>query len=199
MKHRIPMVGRRFSFLEVIDFLEPTRGGDSKWVCVCDCGGLSVADGGNLRRGNTVSCGCWRKALSTTHGMSKSRTYHIWQGMHKRCNPRRTKEYPGYAGRGIRVCKRWLSFERFLTDMGEAPEGLTLERIDTSRGYSPANCVWASYKTQARNKRNNRKVWFEGQLLSLMDACERAGVNYSKAIKRLQRAKDITDLFGEQK
>ncbi len=62
--------------------------------------------------------------------------------------------YAGYGGRGITMCDKWLNdFSAFLADMGEAPEGLTLERKDVNGGYSPENCVWASYLVQRRNQR----------------------------------------------
>jgi hypothetical protein len=58
-----------------------------------------------------------------------------------------------YSGRGIAVCKRWLKFENFLTDMGEAPAGYTLDRINGKKGYSPTNCRWATPTQQAHNSR----------------------------------------------
>jgi hypothetical protein len=73
--------------------------------------------------------------------------------MRTRCeNPKATK-YAIYGGRGITVCARWDSFENFLTDMGERPEGLTLDRIDVNGNYEPGNCRWATAKEQRANQR----------------------------------------------
>lgn len=105
----------------------------------------------------------------TTHGMHKHPAYKRWIYMKMRC----TKD-PRYIAKGITVCDHWLhSFENFYADMGDPPPGLTLDRIDGAKGYSPENCRWATYKEQNRNLDNN--VWIDGELLS--DIAQRAGVS----------------------
>ena len=108
--------------------------------------------------GDTKSCGCLRRAvtasLKMTHGIShKSGTYDIWVLMRQRCNNPKATGYAHYGGRGVTVCRRWDKYTNFLMDMGERPDGLTLDRIDPHGNYEPTNCRWATWTTQNRNKR----------------------------------------------
>ncbi len=80
-------------------------------------------------------------------------TYVSWYGMLSRCRNSKSDNYPRYGGRGITVCERWLSFESFLIDMGERPEGLTIDRIDPDENYEPNNCRWATAAEQRANWR----------------------------------------------
>lgn len=88
---------------------------------------------------------------------TKSRTYAVWSGMKQRCMNPMDSDYYNYGARGISVCDRWISYENFLADMGEAPEGLTLERQDNNGIYCKDNCRWAT-RTEQNNNRRERSI-----------------------------------------
>ena len=96
------------------------------------------------------------------HGMYGTPTYRAWAEMRTRTSNPRIRRFYDYGGRGIDCDPRWIRFEMFFDEMGEKPEGLTLERIDNSLGYWPSNCRWATCLEQANNKRNSRFVTVGG-------------------------------------
>lgn len=123
--------------------------------------------------------------MNYKHGLSKSRIYGIWCTMINRCYNPHVKFYESYGGRGIRVCKRWHNFQNFFADMGHRPGGLTLERVDNDRGYSKANCVWATRTQQARNQRNKKRVRANGKLQTLSEWSEETGLSVGTIWRRI--------------
>lgn len=106
--------------------------------------------------------------------------------MRFRCLNPRSREYKNYGARGIRVCSRWDSFANFLSDMGERPRGLTLDRIDNNGNYEPRNCRWANYATQNRNYRRNRMIEFNGRAMCLQDWAEEIGITWTALDYRIK-------------
>lgn len=177
---RIDLTGERFGRLVV----EEHPPGEFA-LCLCDCGTRKQVRTNALRRGATKSCGCLRhdNKAAATHGLTYSRAYKTWSGIKARCHTPSASGYENYGGRGITVCDRWRdSFENFLADMGEPPDGCSLERVGNDGPYSPENCRWATRKEQNRNSRHNRTV--DGKCLS--EWAEHYGVSISTIQKRLR-------------
>lgn len=94
-----------------------------------------------------------QKAKPTAHGMVGSGVYTSWYAMKRRVLNPNNKYFYLYGGRGVTICPRWMDFKNFYADMGDRPEGLTLERIDPEGNYEPGNCKWATWSEQRRNQR----------------------------------------------
>jgi hypothetical protein len=120
------------------------------------------------------------------HGPNKTLTHNIWCKMRRRCYDSKCEQFPHYGGRGISVCDRWReSFVNFISDMGECPKGMTIERRDNDGNYEPRNCRWATRKEQARNRRSSRLVLIDGRVQSLAAWVDEFGQNYQKVHARI--------------
>ena len=180
-------VGKKFSRLEVMSLPFKKEGKREKYViCKCDCGTEKPFVARSLLTGNTKSCGCIQG--ETRHNKSFSGEYFSWKGMIQRCeNPDHTF-YDLYGGRGILVCDRWHDFRNFYADMGERPKGTTLDRIDNFGNYEPANCRWATQKTQIRNMRANLLIYHEGRWATAVEWAELSPVDYATFLWRHKKA-----------
>lgn len=160
----LDMIGRRFGRWTVENYYgRSDTGSGTLFSCVCDCGTKRNVNGYYLRGGRSTSCGCYQREVvkkPRTHGYTVGgkikKTYTAWQGMFSRCYLPHAREYRWYGGKGIKVCARWSEFENFLSDMGEAPEDMTLDRINGDGNYEPENCRWATWEVQLANRRFNK-------------------------------------------
>jgi hypothetical protein len=191
----------RFGLRTVVAFAgraEGQRDRPSLWLCRCDCGTEQVLTATTLQKcaARNGGCGCIQRARANganfTHGHAVhgkvSRTYRIWANMLNRCRNDSLPCWKDYGGRGVSVCARWLIFENFLADMGEAPEGRSLDRYpDQAGNYEPANCRWATRREQRINSRNVRLIEINGETLSATDWALRLGMSPPLVIARLCR------------
>lgn len=107
--------------------------------------------------------------------------------MLNRCRNPNVKDFRGYGAKGITVCSRWLRFENFISDMGEAPAASSLDRIDSRGPYGPENCRWATPKQQARNMSRNVHFNYEGREVTIAELSELTGIKYANLRHRIAK------------
>ena len=168
MPNYIDITGHRFGRLVVLRKSEPKKGyHGAMWECMCDCGTVTIANGQNLKSGNTTSCGCYgaeqRVNSVRKHGKTGTRLHRIWKAMHTRCYNINSPQFKYYGYRGIFICDEWkVNFQAFHDwAMSHGYEdNLSIDRIDSNGNYSPDNCRWVTMAEQNKNKRaeNGYKV-----------------------------------------
>lgn len=117
--------------------------------------------------------------------------------MMSRCYQRRHISYRNYGAKGIRVCKRWHSFENFYADMGDRPQGHSIERLKNHIGYRPGNCRWATVLDQANNRSNNVRILFRGETKTLAQWIRALGLKKSTVKNRWRARWSIARIFSE--
>jgi len=155
----LDLSGQRFGRLVVLEFVGEFVN-RYLWLCRCDCGKMKQIRGNSLRRGRTVSCGCYRiertRGANVIHGhrqYKQSRTYRSYISAKRRCTVPKSDSYKWYGAKGVEF--RFTSFQQFLDELGERPEGKTLDRKDPFGHYEPGNVRWATALEQRKNMRKH--------------------------------------------
>ena len=193
MSNFIDMTGRRFGRLVVLERAGSDAHGKPTWLCRCDCGRETTVDGTSLRRGRTMSCGCYQREIvsraNKTHGMRGTRLYRVWAGMKTRVMNENAPNFKFYGGRGISVCDEWLEFEPFQSWAlaNGYTDSLTIDRINVNGDYEPGNCRWVTKAQQHNNMRSNRIITFMGEAYTLTEWSKLLGINRATLHGRLQR------------
>lgn len=182
----------------ILSEAEPTTDGNG-WkrrqvMCRCKCGTTRIVNRSDVVTGHSKSCGCLQREKAAqsgkrkaTHGLTGSRTYESWSRMKQRCNNQKDPSYCEYGGSGIVVCDEWNnSFESFLRDMGERPNGCSIDRYPNLNGnYEPGNCRWATPKEQGRNRRDNALLEHDGRTMTIVEWSEVTGIKACTISRRL--------------
>lgn len=154
-KPKKDVIGEVYGRLIIIDDA-PYRTKDRRVFVKCSCGAVKDVLLGDLRRGDTTSCGCYLQEVITKHGDSTDRLYKIYHGMLNRCYLQTIPGYENYGARGITVCNDWKesydSFKHWAVNNGYTPD-LSIDREDVDGPYCPSNCRWIPMGEQQRNKR----------------------------------------------
>ena len=168
MGRLIDLTGNKIGRWTVISRAENGSCKQVRWECVCECGTKKSVSSQLLINGSSTSCGCVQKEMMKnrqTHGKShRNRTpeYTTWASMIQRCTNQNNRNYHHYGGRGIKICSEWMDFTKFLADMGDRPDGYSLDRIDVNGDYCKENCKWSSQTEQMHNLRTNNKYGYPG-------------------------------------
>lgn len=187
------LTGHRFGRLVGVEYA-----GGGRWRCKCDCGRTVDVITSNLNKGNTASCGCRLTESRIKHGMSGTKVHAVWKSMVFRCHNPKDRSFHNYGGRGITVCTEWReSFSQFIADMGLRPDGFDIDRIDNNKGYGPDNCRWVSRKRNLNNRRNNRRIQFNGQSRTIAQWADALGINYRTLNNRINRGWPIERALTE--
>lgn len=203
MPKRIVNAGERFSRLAIIRELPSKRRGRKNrrfMLCKCDCGNTTGVMLNDLVTGNTKSCGCLSvetsKAKATTHGLREHPLYEIWSTMKRRCHSKSCREYKWYGAKGVCVCSSWrksfLAFYEWSMNAGWSP-GMSIERLDVTRGYEEGNCTFIPRPLQNKNKRNTIRVTYLERTQCLTDWCKELGVRYGTVFYKLKSGKTFEE------
>lgn len=194
----------RLTVIELLNIPNP-KGVSVKWAkCVCSCGKEHTARVASMGR-KTVSCGCLMKENSAksiritgqknaTHGMSRTNTYKSWKAMWFRTTNKKFSQYEAYKDRVPPI--EWKKFENFLADVGEAPDGFTLERVDNSKGYGPDNCKWIPKTEQPKNRKSVRKFKYRGVEYTLPELANAFNKSVGAIDSAVRRGKHLCDLLS---
>lgn len=169
----------------------------NKCFAICECGVERIVRTERLIKNTSKSCGCMKsqflRDVNLVHGFGcDSKEYRTWVAIRNRCNNKTNYAYKHYGGRGIKVSKKWDSFEQFYIDMGNAPSPKhSIDRIDNNGDYSKSNCRWATKYQQSLNRRTTRNITFKGKTMCIREWEKEMGVGRSTIQTRLMKGWSI--------
>jgi hypothetical protein len=195
--------GQKYNHITVIKKSYKNKARAQMYLCKCDCGKEYYLV--SSRIGKNISCGCVRppKGYNKKHGCSYTRLYKVWSQMKDRCLNPKSKRYEEYGGRGITIHPEWMEYVNFSKwayengyDGNAKFMKCTLDRIDCDGNYEPDNCRWVDMKRQGNNRRNNRKITYNGETHTLSEWSDLLGIKLSTLYARIRRGWTINEAFN---
>jgi len=205
LERYIDITGQKFGRLTAIRFFEKgSKTQRVKWLFRCDCGKEVISDAHNVKQGNKKSCGCLGRessantgrqtikvaiAACTTHGMSNTKLYTMWQNMKERCCKPNRKDSKHYYDKGITVCDEWLNSAKAFIDWALSngyQEGLSIDRIENDKNYCPDNCRFIPLARQKSNTSQNHFITINGETNTVADWARFYQISAKVIRRRLQ-------------
>jgi len=196
--NKINRTGKKFGFLTILEETDPIvipcGQKNRAYLCSCICGKIKPYRWSHLSNGNSNSCGCRGSKMK---GQSATPLGKLYKGMMDRCKKTHS-ESQYYYDRGITVCEEWYNSFQAFKDWAISTgykRGLTIDRIDNNKGYSPANCRWATPIEQAANKRDTYYVIYNGERIPFMTLIRKKNLlNNARTIRdRIKRGYSVEE------
>ena len=164
IKH-IVEIGNKYNKLTVIDVSPKNNNKKQYYICKCDCGNIKIVDKYSLINGKTKSCGC----ILIKHRCTNTPLYKIWKNIKTRCNNSNNLFYKNYGAKGINICTEWNDFSNFKqwSESNGYEPGLSIDRIDGTKGYNASNCRWISFSKQSKNRTSNLYFLYDSKIYNL--------------------------------
>lgn len=185
----INMDGEKYGNLTAIRREPNDKYGNARWLFQCDCGKEIILNASRVRTGHTKSCGHLQREvaskLNSTHKMSKTKIFKAWAGMKQRCENPNSTSFSHYGERGITICPEWHIFENFYewAKLNGYKPGLTIERKDNNKGYTPENCIFTTRAEQNRNTTRTHRILFGDKYITAAQSARIAGLSRSTVAK----------------
>lgn len=208
MGKHIDITGNRYGRLLVIQRIGTDKHGNATYLCLCDCGNMTIANVHQLKIGSKKSCGCLNdeircgfgaRKVRLRHGESKTSLHKIWDGIKTRCYNKNNRAYKWYGAKGIHMCDEWKNsyenFSQWAKENGYSP-GLTIERIDNNCDYCPSNCIWIPLREQGINKSTTKYIEYKGIVKTISDWARCSGINPGTFRDRLRRGWSIEEALN---
>lgn len=196
MAYKIDLTGRKYGRLIVLKYAGMDVKHHQFWLCKCECGNEKIVRAGHLNSGYVKSCGCIAKenlrkiSQQNSDYRTLEKLYDVWTTMIQRTENPNANGYQNYGGKGIGVCAEWrysyLLFKEWSESSGYK-DGLTIDRINGDKNYSPDNCRWVDRYVQNNNTARNVFCEYEGKCQTIAQWAREYNVNYRKLQRRIKR------------